>query len=187
MDKGIEGIIADIRLKHGHNDKYAPILTWDELSALIAALEQAQRANAAQDDHINQQADRILQLEKKNAELGGQLSRYSMSPGQADQRMCESRAVRDALGFEKDAVNVAPADLRNRIDEMKARLAELEARHIQPIGMQFITEAIGAHGYIVGCLQQNRPDLALEESLKWMRAFGEAAQIAVGGTVEGSE
>lgn len=34
------------------------------------ALEKAQRANAAQDDHINQQQDRIDQLEKKNAELG---------------------------------------------------------------------------------------------------------------------
>ena len=32
--------------------------------ALVEALEKAQRANAAQDDHINQQQDRIDQLEK---------------------------------------------------------------------------------------------------------------------------
>ncbi|HFI5662008.1 TPA: ead/Ea22-like family protein, partial [Klebsiella michiganensis] len=38
--------------------------------ALVEALEKAQRANAAQDDHINQQQDRIESLEKKNAELG---------------------------------------------------------------------------------------------------------------------
>lgn len=37
---------------------------------LIEALEKAQRANAAQDDHINQQQDRIDTLEKRNAELG---------------------------------------------------------------------------------------------------------------------
>lgn len=37
---------------------------------LVEALEKAQRANAAQDDHINQQQDRIESLEKKNAELG---------------------------------------------------------------------------------------------------------------------
>ncbi|MBK5755078.1 hypothetical protein JKA54_24935 [Klebsiella pneumoniae] len=49
---------------------------WYELSspanilALVEALEKAQRANAAQDDHINQQQDRIESLEKKNAELG---------------------------------------------------------------------------------------------------------------------
>ncbi|SYS38132.1 Ead domain protein [Klebsiella pneumoniae] len=39
-------------------------------SELVEALEKAQRANAAQDDHINQQQDRIEALEKKNAELG---------------------------------------------------------------------------------------------------------------------
>ena len=39
-------------------------------SELVEALEKAQRANAAQGDHINQQQDRIEQLEKKNAELG---------------------------------------------------------------------------------------------------------------------
>lgn len=90
-------------------------------------ISKLERANAAQDDHINQQQDRIDTLEKRNAELGGQLSRYSVSPGQADQRTCESRAVRDALGFGKDADNVAPIDLRERIDGMRARIAELEA------------------------------------------------------------
>lgn len=90
-------------------------------------ISKLERANVAQDDHINQQQDRIDTLEKRNAELGGQLSRYSVSPGQADQRTCESRAVRDALGFGKDADNVAPIDLRERIDGMRARIAELEA------------------------------------------------------------
>ncbi|MEX3022673.1 ead/Ea22-like family protein, partial [Kluyvera sp. STS39-E] len=37
---------------------------------LVEALEKAQRANAAQDDHINQQQDRIDTLERRNAELG---------------------------------------------------------------------------------------------------------------------
>ncbi|WPU88482.1 ead/Ea22-like family protein [Klebsiella pneumoniae] len=41
-----------------------------EIRELNAELEKAQRANAAQDDHINQQQDRIESLEKKNAELG---------------------------------------------------------------------------------------------------------------------
>ncbi|HBR2960509.1 TPA: hypothetical protein L9R18_003306 [Klebsiella pneumoniae] len=101
------------------------------IDALVEALEKAQqRANAAQDDHINQQQDRIDILERRNAELGGELSRYSMSPGQADQRMCESRAARDALGFGKDADDVAPIDLRERIDGMKARIAELESRTV---------------------------------------------------------
>lgn len=40
------------------------------IGALVEALEKAQSANAAQDDHVNQQQDRIEQLEKRNAELG---------------------------------------------------------------------------------------------------------------------
>ena len=46
-------------------------MAWKAAGAeLVEALEKAQRANAAQDDHINQQQDRIDQLEKKNAGLG---------------------------------------------------------------------------------------------------------------------
>lgn len=37
--------------------------------AALDELEKAQRANAAQDDHINQQQDRIDVLERRNAEL----------------------------------------------------------------------------------------------------------------------
>lgn len=40
------------------------------VDALVEALEKVQRANAAHDDHINQQQDRIDVLEKRNAELG---------------------------------------------------------------------------------------------------------------------
>ncbi|EOX2938935.1 hypothetical protein ACPFA1_004033 [Klebsiella pneumoniae] len=45
-------------------------VTPENILALVEALEKAQRANAAQDDHINQQQDRIESLEKKNDELG---------------------------------------------------------------------------------------------------------------------
>lgn len=65
------------------------------------------------------------------------------------------------------------------IDVVEERLATLEANQSQttPTGIQLIKEAIGAHGYIVGCLLQGRPDLALEESRKWVSAFGQAAEI----------
>ncbi|EFY5795428.1 ead/Ea22-like family protein [Salmonella enterica] len=65
------------------------------------------------------------------------------------------------------------------VDVVEERLAMLEANQSQttPTGIQLITEAIGAHGYIVGCLLQGRPDLALEESRKWVSAFGQAAEI----------
>lgn len=70
LARRVERIISDVKLKHGGNDTYAPVMKWDEFLALVEALEKAQRANAAQDDHINQQQDRIESLEKKNAELG---------------------------------------------------------------------------------------------------------------------
>lgn len=65
------------------------------------------------------------------------------------------------------------------VDVVEERLATLESNQSQttPTGIQLITEAIGAHGYIVGCLLQGRPDLALEESRKWVSAFGQAAEI----------
>lgn len=60
-----------------HPDKTGPYIkdqlyfAWKAAGAeLVDAVEKAQRANAAQDDHINQQQDRIESLEKKNAELG---------------------------------------------------------------------------------------------------------------------
>lgn len=58
-----------------------------------------------------------------------------------------------------------------------ARIEELEATEIKPEGMRLMSEAIGAHGYIVGCLVQGRPDLALKESRKWVDAFSQAAEL----------
>jgi hypothetical protein len=48
-----------------------------------------------------------------------QLLHYSISPGQADQRLCESRAVRIALGFGEDAIDVAPTDLVGSIQAIR--------------------------------------------------------------------
>ncbi|TCW06978.1 hypothetical protein EDF73_11335 [Raoultella sp. BIGb0138] len=47
-----------------------PSFSLKTVEALVEVLDKTQSANAAQNDHINQQQDRIDQLEKKNAELG---------------------------------------------------------------------------------------------------------------------
>lgn len=52
--------------------------------------------------------------------LEAQLARYSMSPGHADQRKAESAAVRVALGFGADADDVAPCDLVDAINFLRA-------------------------------------------------------------------
>lgn len=70
--------------------------------------------------------------------------------------------------------------LLDELERKDKRIAELESNQTTETGQQIIIEAIGAHGYIVGCLLQGRQDLALEESRKWVEAFGLAAL-----TVEG--
>ncbi|WP_312582429.1 hypothetical protein [Atlantibacter hermannii] len=59
--------------------------------------------------------------------LAAELARYSMSAGDADQRMAESRAVRQALGFGQDADDVAPVDLVERINALAAENAALKS------------------------------------------------------------
>ncbi|HGN9413596.1 TPA: hypothetical protein ACK11A_001228 [Klebsiella pneumoniae] len=73
-----------------------PSFSLKTVEALVDMLEKTQRANAAQDDHINQQQNRIDQLENKNGELGRRLYQYSMEPGEAERRIAEleSRTVK---------------------------------------------------------------------------------------------
>ncbi|EAW1310363.1 ead/Ea22-like family protein [Salmonella enterica subsp. enterica] len=209
-----------------------------DVLALLDELEKTQRANVAQDDHINQQQDRIEQLEKGHQEAAKQINSWRRLAKQniaergkdiseleaARQRIAEltdqkaawvswaenASGMVDMLRLriaelehsetqlinERDAAESALADMyqaatgerpewsnmfgfADAVDVVEERLATLEANQSQttPTGIQLITEAIGAHGYIVGCLLQGRPDLALEESRKWVSAFGQAAEI----------
>ncbi|EFP1213594.1 ead/Ea22-like family protein [Salmonella enterica] len=114
----------------------------------------------------------------------------------AERRIAELENSETQLINERDAAESALADMyqaatgerpewsnmfgfADAVDVVEERLATLEANQSQttPTGIQLITEAIGTHGYIVGCLLQGRPDLALEESRKWVSAFGQAAEI----------
>ena len=56
------------------------------------------------------------------------IAEYGMSPGHAHQRLCESRAARNELGFGEDADDVAPADLREAIQELRKRAEAAEAQ-----------------------------------------------------------
>nr|EKV6725745.1 ead/Ea22-like family protein [Raoultella ornithinolytica] len=78
--------------------------------ALVAALEKAQRANAAQDDHINQQQDRIDQLEKGHQEAAKQINSWRRM---AKQNIAER---------EKDIAE---------LDAARQRIAELESRTVK--------------------------------------------------------
>ncbi|HBE5153782.1 TPA: hypothetical protein KMA15_002061 [Escherichia coli] len=85
----------------------------------------------------SQNADLAVQLanaESKCRELAAENGRYSMSAGQADQRMSESRAVRSALGFQEDADDVSPSDLVEKIQSLITEQEMLRSAHPQPLG-----------------------------------------------------
>ncbi|KFB89011.1 hypothetical protein CR62_24125 [Serratia grimesii] len=80
-----------------------------------------------------------------------------------------------------DEYEYKPLYAQEYVSALLQRIAELEATEIKPEGMRLMSEAIGSHGYIVGCLVQGRPDLALEESRKWVDAFSQAAELIKNG------
>lgn len=76
----------------------------DRIDALVEALEKAQRANAAQGDHIEQQQDRIEQLEKGNqyaAKRIAELESRTVTVKQFDEfQICHYGATEDyAKGY----------------------------------------------------------------------------------------
>jgi len=56
--------------------------------------------------------DRERRMAARIAEFEREMGRYNMNAGEADQRMGESKAMREALGFDPDADDVSPNDLR---------------------------------------------------------------------------
>lgn len=99
-----------------HPDKTGPYIkdqlyfAWKAAGAeLVEALEKTQRANAAQDDHINQQQDRIDQLEKGHQEAAKQINSWRRM---AKQNIAER---------EKDIAE---------LDAARQRIAELESRAV---------------------------------------------------------
>ncbi|HHT1685071.1 TPA: hypothetical protein ACTYOT_003244 [Raoultella ornithinolytica] len=88
-------------------------MAWRAVKALSAelveALEKAQTINAAQDDHINQQQDRIDQLEKGHQEAAKQINSWRRM---AKQNIAER---------EKDIAE---------LDAARQRIAELETRTV---------------------------------------------------------
>ncbi|ECS5283512.1 ead/Ea22-like family protein [Salmonella enterica subsp. enterica serovar Durban] len=135
-------------------------------------------------------------LEAAEKRIAEQREYYEGVIADGSKRIAELENSETQLINERDAAESALADMyqaatgerpewsnmfgfADAVDVVEERLATLEANQSQttPTGIQLITEAIGAHGYIVGCLLQGRPDLALEESRKWVSAFGQAAEI----------
>ncbi|MEH4877668.1 hypothetical protein [Klebsiella variicola] len=82
------------------------------VDALVEALEKAQRANAAQDDHINQQQDRIEQLERGNRYAAKRISSWR-------------RLAKQSIAEQEKCVNELDA-VRQRIVELDRKNSELD-------------------------------------------------------------
>lgn len=66
----VERIISDIKLKHGVKDTYAPVMKWDELLALVEALEKAQQYIKERDEENQDLMLTVgrLRVERENSE-----------------------------------------------------------------------------------------------------------------------
>lgn len=65
--------------------------------ALVEALEKAQRANAAQDDHINQQQDRIEQLEEGARQINSWRRLAKQNIAEREKDIAELEAARQRI------------------------------------------------------------------------------------------
>ncbi|HHD2873524.1 TPA: ead/Ea22-like family protein [Klebsiella pneumoniae] len=108
-------VCEHISKERPHDAMFIALANPANVLALVEALEKAQRANAAQDDHINQQQDRIDQLEKGHQEAAKQINSWRRM---AKQNIAER---------EKDIAE---------LDAARQRIAELESRAVTVENLQ---------------------------------------------------
>lgn len=111
----ITRLISSLKRRSAHAKEFGHDVMFvklEDLDALVEALEKAQSANAAQDDHINQQQDRIEQLEKGHQEAAKQITSWFRI---AKQNIAER---------EKDIAELDAA--RQRISELESRTVTVE-------------------------------------------------------------
>ena len=102
-------VCEHISKERPHDAEFIAAANPANVLALVEALEKARRANAAQDDHINQQQDRIDQLEKGHREAAKQINSWRrLAKQNIDER-------------EKDI---------SELEASRQRIAELESRTV---------------------------------------------------------
>lgn len=111
--------------------------------SLLDVLEKAQNANAAQDDHINQQQDRIEQLEKGHQEAAKQItSWYRMAKQNIAERekdIAELDVARQRIAELEEAEQqlcAANVTLDARAELAERQLAKMESRTVNVENLQ---------------------------------------------------
>lgn len=103
-------VFATMQMQENKGGDY---VTYEDFAALQQKLDTAEAKLEAAKSVKENWKNRAWTAEE-------QLQRYSMEPGRADQYACEAKAVRVELGFAADAVDVAPVDLIERINQQRA-------------------------------------------------------------------
>lgn len=65
----VERIISDMKLKHGGNDTYAPVMKWDEFLALVEALASEKRICATWRKTAESTSEKLEKAQQRIAEL----------------------------------------------------------------------------------------------------------------------
>lgn len=103
----VERIISDMKLKHGGNDTYSPVMKWDEFLALVEALElkEEQRANWFQ--MAQKLREDLDAAEKRIAELESKLSNPVQLPKTNGYWTETEKAYEEAITLAKRQIRVA--------------------------------------------------------------------------------
>ncbi|EMW1039682.1 hypothetical protein AAEK51_002406 [Citrobacter freundii] len=65
----VSQIIADLKLKHGSGDTYAPVMRWDELLVLLDEMEARQRISSTWRKTAESNREKLEAAEKRIAEM----------------------------------------------------------------------------------------------------------------------
>lgn len=112
-------------------------------------------------------------LNRKYIALQEQLSHYSMSAGQADQRKSESDAVRVAMGFSTNANDVSPSDLVDAIAALQEQVRGLAAEiHFNKLIISRVSAAVsvGRTGHAMSILGELGETPATDAFIREIRA-----------------
>lgn len=127
-------------------------VTPENILALVEALEKAQRANAAQDDHINQMAKRIRRLEIKNTGIGqhiNSLNRQIAGKTEIEQQQAVRIAELEREQEHLRVVGVMSEKAFHRLENRESRFIALWPRPEQNIGSP--AQSPIDHGYRPDC------------------------------------
>ncbi|VGA16707.1 hypothetical protein [Klebsiella pneumoniae] len=114
----VDRIISEMKLKHGGNDTYAPIMKWDEFLALEKVLEKAQQ--------------RIGKLEKKltdHKRMNQEMAKAMLTPNDSDAAGMEIAALRQRIAeLEREQEQLRPVGVMS--EQAFHRLENSECRFI---------------------------------------------------------